>query len=170
RLLEDRLARLVDAAVFAELGRADAAVEERVRRAVALPLDLPRAEDLLAHARGRAAVLLAAKLPVWHRRHLDVDVDPVDQRPADAREVLLDLRLRTLALAAGIGVVPARTRIHRGNQHEPRRKHDRRVRSGDRDDAVFKRLAEGLQYRAGELGELIEKQKPMVRERHLARL
>ena len=46
----------------------------------------------------------ASQLLIRNSGHLDVDVDPVEQRAADLAEVLLDLPGRAAALSRGVAV------------------------------------------------------------------
>src|SRR5579871_6371194 len=59
---------------------------------------------------------------VLHRRNLNMDINPVQQRPAHLRNISLNHRRRTHTLPRLVIEVPTRTRIHRRRQHEPRRK------------------------------------------------
>ena len=65
--------------------------------------------------------------------------------------------------------VAAGARVHRADQLKPggKLRAPRRPRNGDR--AVFQGLAQRLQRGPGELGQLIEEQHTMVRQRNLAR-
>src|SRR5690606_6053698 len=65
--------------------------------------------------------------------------------------------------------VPARTRIHRGDKHELRRILHTHSSAADRDESVFYRLAQDLEDLAFELGQLVQKQDAVVRQRDLAR-
>jgi hypothetical protein len=75
------------------------------------------------------AILLTSGLPLcyraqglrsrlWHRGHLDVQVDAVQERAADAAHIALDLHRVALAGVAGVAEVAARARVHRRRQQE----------------------------------------------------
>ena len=76
---------------------------------------------------------------------------------------------RADALPGRVVVIPARTGVHR--------RHERKVRRvfhavfGPRHGyfLLFQRLSQHLQHTAPELGQFVEKQHPVVRQRHLAR-
>ena len=72
------------------------------------------------------------QLPERHRRHLDVDVDAVEQRAADPAHVALDLRRRAVAGVPRVAEVAARARVHRRDQHEAGRERGRVQGPGDR--------------------------------------
>src|SRR2546426_9528911 len=50
--------------------------------------------------------------------HLEVDVDPVEQRTRDAGEIALDTERPADAIVLGIAEVAAGTGIHRRGEHE----------------------------------------------------
>ena len=62
----------------------------------------------------------------------------------------------------------ARARVRGGDEHEAGRERHHPLRADDRDAAVLERLAERLEARAGELGQLVEEQDAVVGERGLA--
>ena len=102
-------------------------------------------------------------------RSLDVDqqVHPVEQRAAEPAAVAAQIGLAAAAPVPHAGE-PARARVGGRNQHEPRRKHERRLAANDRHAAVLERLTQGLERRTLELGELVQKQDAVVGERGLA--
>ena len=63
----------------------------------------------LANGRRRLGLALGGQLAMWHARDVDVYVDPVQQRPGYARQIVLNLPRRAAALALRIGEVAART-------------------------------------------------------------
>ncbi len=65
-----------------------------------------------ALARGRA------ELPQLDRRHLDVEVDAVEQRSRDPPAVALDHRRRAAAVVAPVPAVAAGAGVHRRHQRE----------------------------------------------------
>ena len=68
----------------------------------------PSGEHLLPHRGARGAVGLRRQLLERDGRHLDVQVDPVEQRPADPAQVLLDHDRVALARPARVAEVAAR--------------------------------------------------------------
>jgi hypothetical protein len=75
---------------------------------VALPL--ARADDALSHPRRAFALRrgVPRQLLEPHHRHVDVDVDAVEQRPRNAPDVALNLQRRAAALARRVVEIPAR--------------------------------------------------------------
>ena len=101
-------------------------------------------------------------------RHLEAQVEAVQQRSRDAPQVA---EARRLAAAAGAGLAAgaARAGVHGGHQLEARRELHRGPRPGHPHDAFLERLAEPVQDRGLELAELIQEQHPAVGQRDLAR-
>ena len=118
------------------------------------------AAKLLARRAGRSARKIAKR----NGRHLDVDVDAVDQRAGDLAHVLFDLGGRAMAVAAGVAAIAAGTGIQRGDQHEVGRKRRAVERAGNGDQAVFEGLTQDFERLPVELGELIEKEDAVVGE------
>lgn len=123
-------------------------------------LAMARDADLLAHDGGGCAARGVAELLERHGGGLDVDVDAIDERTAETREVTLhraaaDLIRGHIALGRG---------VHRRDEHEVRREAHGRVRSGDRDGLFFERLAERFENIARKLGEFVEEEDAVVRE------
>ena len=98
------------------------------------------------------------------RRNFDVDVDAIEQGSGNLGHVALDHRRRAHALPRFVVEVSARAGIHRGRQHEARRKAERHGGAGDGDLAVFQRLAKHLQHIAGEFRQLVQKEQAIVGE------
>jgi hypothetical protein len=65
----------------------------------------------LANVGRRFARAIAAQLLVWNRGNFDVNVDTVEQRPADLAQVPLDDAGRTAAFARGIAKESARSPV-----------------------------------------------------------
>ena len=63
-----------------------------------------------------------------------------------------------------ISEIPARTRVHGRHHHEARGEGGRTQGPGDRDRALFERLAKHLQTAAMKLGQFIKEQNAMVRQ------
>ena len=73
-------------------------------------------------------------------------------------EVFLDHARRADACFGGMVVVPAGARVHGGDEHEAGRVFYRKAGAGDGDHALFEGLAQHLQHRAFEFGQLIEEE------------
>src|SRR2546426_2669015 len=85
---------------------------------VTLQLRLPRPYHALPHAVRVFRHMLASQFLVLHRGDFDVDVNTVQQRTGDFRDVALDQRRCAMAFARRVSEKTAGTRIHRGGQHE----------------------------------------------------
>jgi hypothetical protein len=92
------------------------------------------------------------ELLVLHARHVEVDVDAVHERAADALAIARDRPVAAAAGLHGIAVLPARAWIHGSDQHEVGGKRHRSARTGHRDLPVLKRLPEHLEHVMTELG------------------
>ena len=103
------------------------------------PRSRPRAPRGLAGRRGLRDIVER------HARHVDVQVEPVEQRPRDPPGVLLEPARRALAAIGAVAAIAARTRIHRGDELELRRKRDLLVHARDARDAALERLAQRLE-------------------------
>ena len=77
-------------------------------------------------------------------------------------------RSASRAAAAPRGRVPARARVRGGDEHEARREDRRALAADDRHAAVLQRLAQRLERRPRELGQLVEEQHAVVGEARLA--
>ena len=91
-----------------------------------------------------------------------MDVDAVEQRPGNLRNVTLDHGRRAVALAGGVAEIAARTRIHRGGQHEARREGHRNGGASNGDGTVFQRLAHYFEHVALKFGQLVQEQHTVV--------
>ena len=134
-------------------------------------LTLARADDALAHRRRGLRPRRRSSRPEDIRgqgRHVDRQVQPIAQRPRKAAAIAGDLLRRAAAFARRIRREPARTRIHRPHQHEPRGEHRRARGAGDHDAAVLERLAKDLQHMTGELQHLVEEEDAVMGETDLA--
>ena len=98
-----------------------------------------------------------------------MNVDAVEQRPGDFRNVALDHRRCAVALAGSVVVESARAGVHGRRKHKTRREGQRHGRPRDADRAVFERLAHHFKHVAREFGKLVEKQNAIVSERHFSR-
>jgi len=90
--------------------RVDAVVGE------AFEVDLTGRDGAVAHGRGRLGGEGAGQLVVFQGRHVDVEVDAVQEGPADALAAAEDLARRAATQPARVGVVPARTPVSRTAQ------------------------------------------------------
>ena len=81
-------------------------------------LPLARVHDSLQDLGGTFRLMRASHFLVVHGRNIDVDVDSIEQRTGDLRNVALNHRRRTVALVRAIVVKTAGTRIHGGGEHE----------------------------------------------------
>ncbi len=120
RRFEHPLALGVHAAVLADEPRRHLGVRENAVAREPRALPLARAEHPRANL-GRALGLRerrARKLFELHRRHVNVDVDAVEERPRDAADVTLYLRGRASALARRVVPEAARAGVHRRGEHE----------------------------------------------------
>jgi len=81
-------------------------------------LDLERAgaQHALAHRCGIFRGGRAAEFLVLHCGHFDVDIDAIDQRPGNFRNVALNLRRRAVTLRAS-----SRQKIRKDTDSSPRR-------------------------------------------------
>lgn len=112
-----------DGAVFAdELGRHLRIGVEFFFAAVALDLNSAGAQDAVTHACGAFDVSVAAQLFVFHGGDCDVDVNTVEQRAGNFRDVTLNLYRRAMTFAGAVSEKSAGTWIHRGREHEARGK------------------------------------------------
>ena len=167
RLLEQRLALRIRRAVTVDLAR------RRAARWACPAARAARARAAATRARiacgGLAAGVLRIRSSCTGRRHLDLQVDAVEQRPGDARAVARNLVRRAAAAAVGVAEITAGAGIHRRDQLEARR--EIRLARGARDgDAPgLERLAQHLEHAALELRQLVQEQHAVVRERNLAR-
>ena len=75
-----------------------------------------------------------------------------------------------LRAAAARAAEAARARVRGGDEHEAGREDHDLLAADDRHVAVLERLAQRLEARAGELGQLVEEEHAAVGERGLARL
>ena len=98
-----------------------------------------------------------------------MQVDAVHQRAAEFSLIAQHLVGRASAAAAARAQVAAGAGVHGGHQLKTRRKLCPPCGPRDGDGAGLQRLAQRLEGGAGELGQLVQKQHAMVRQRNLAR-
>src|SRR6185437_6913085 len=97
-----------------------------------------------------------------------MQIDAVEERSADFRQVALDDTRGAAAFACPIAVKTAGTGIHGGNQHDPGRERQGAVTAGDRDGAFFERLPKLLEPAAWKFRQLIQKQNALMGQADLA--
>ena len=84
-------------------------------------LSIARRDHAHPHRGRRLAARGRAELPRPYGAHRDRQIHPVAQRSRQPRSVPRDLHRRASARPRVVAVKPARARVHRANQHEPRR-------------------------------------------------
>ena len=131
-------------------------------------LDAAGGDHPLADGRRRLGGAGRPALPRRHPRHLEAQVDAVEQRTTQARAVLPQAKRRADALALAVAAVAAGARVHRRHEHEPRGIRHRRQAAADRHLAVLQRLAESLERGEPVLGELVQEEHAQVGEADLA--
>jgi len=97
-----------------------------------------------------------------------VDVQAVEQRPRQPSAVAVTRGFSAATRQARMSEVPTSTRVYGADQQRARRKARSRAGSGDVHEAVFQWLAERLERRATELGELIQEEHAVMRQADLA--
>src|SRR5690606_7260570 len=102
-----------------------------------------------------------------HGIDLDMEVDAVEQRARDPRLVVGRAARRAAAGESWVAEVPTSTRVHCRDQLHSRGIGHMCIGASDVDLARFERLAERVEHGALELGQLVEKQYPQVREADL---
>src|SRR6185295_19394646 len=83
-----------------------------------------------------------------HCRHVDVNVDSIQQWSGYSSYVSLNLDRRATTLTRGVIPKPTRAWVHGGCQHECGRKRQRHCRATDRHLLIFKWLAQHFQHTA----------------------
>jgi hypothetical protein len=110
--LHQPLARAIELAVAAHLGRPHIGVGQQARALETLGLDLPSGRNPLADSMRRLAQPLSAELLVVHAWNIYVDVDAVEQRPRDALLLARYHGGRARAVPLAVPVIAAWARIH----------------------------------------------------------
>jgi len=96
---EQSLALHGDVAVLADLPGTQLGVAVDLFALVALQLALAGGDDPRSNLLGAFPARVRAQFVVLDRRHVDVDVDPVKQRPGNLGDIALDLRRGAGAVA-----------------------------------------------------------------------
>ena len=116
---------------------------------------LPRRRRPFRPVRGQQAVVL-------DRRHFHKDVNPFQQRAADAPLVAGQGRRAAHAFLARMGHITAGAGVHRPHQHKAGRVGDGAGDAGDGDGFVLQGLAQGFQQGVAEFGQLVQKEDAAV--------
>ena len=166
----DELPRfLVERAGGADLAVGHAGVEQRFVSGEAIFLNIAGMFDPGLDGGGRLARFPCRQIAVADGGNLDMDVDPVEKGAGDPALILADLLGRAAAGAAPVAEVTAGTGIHRCNEHEAGGIGGREGGTGDRDPAVFHRLAQRLEGVLPEFRQLVEEEDPVMGEADLPR-
>ena len=128
---------------------------------------LSRSAHPLANRRGRLG-RARGQLDASRPRNSDDQVKAVEQRPRELVAKRGQPLGRARALGAGVAARATRAQVHRRDELEPRRVERLPGRPGDADDAVLERLAQRLERRPHELGQLVQEENATVREARLA--
>ena len=152
-----------------------ARAEARVRLALTRRLPLARRGHLHAHVARSSSRSSDSRVHVpmrervrRQRRHLDAEIDAVDERPRDAAAIAGDSVRRAMAAAARMAEPAAGAGIHRGDELELGGKRALPRRARDVDHAGLERLAQHFEHAAIPFGQLVEEQHAVMRERDLA--
>ena len=98
-----------------------------------------------------------------------MNINAVEERSGNALTIPLHLPWRTPALALRVTIESARTRIHRRDQHDVRRKSQTPRRTRDGHLSVFQGLAHHFERRSLKLRQFVEKKHAVVRKAYLTR-
>lgn len=143
--------------------------QQRVAFALAHELSFVRGGYALGHVECRFAGRPVEQFFLRWRGHLDLHINAIEQRAGNARLVALHLIRRAAARAQRVAPIAARARVHRRDELEAGGEVRLMCGARDGDVASLQRFAQDFEYAAFELGELIEEQDPLVRERNLTR-
>ena len=108
RRLQQRFGVGFQLAELANLRRGHAAVQAERSLAEAALLDLACGDDAGFHHRARRADRLIGQFAERNGWDFDVNVESIQERPADARRVAFDLQRVAMALAARVASITAR--------------------------------------------------------------
>src|SRR5687768_3989577 len=117
-MAQELVALAVGGAMPVDLARA----EQGIGLALPRSLNQPRALDALADRLRGFARDRCNQLRLARRRHFELEIDAVGERPGDAAAVARDALGRAAAAAGAVAAMPARARVHRRHQLEARRK------------------------------------------------
>jgi hypothetical protein len=147
----------------------EAAVAGDRRSRVAAPLSLPTFLNPLSYDRARLGVGFTEQIGRCEPGNAEPDIDPVEKRPGELLLVCEGASRQASTRPLRVTCVAARTRIRGGNECDPGRELHGSRGARHQDAPAFEWLAEPLEGIASELGDLIEEQDPVMRERHFAR-
>ena len=116
--VHDLFALFIQDAVFADHRRGHVSVAGNLRPGIARLLHGPGSVYPPLNIPGTLRGVLAAHGLIVHRRHLDVQVDAVQQRAGDAAHIALHLPLRAGASVVRMAVPAAPAGIHGAHQHK----------------------------------------------------
>ena len=131
------------------------ALQQMVGRTLALHGPFTRLGHALLHIGTAFAFSRSQQLLRRQRRHFHMQIDAVQQRPADASLIARHLIGRAATGPHARTPVATGAGIHGRNQLKARRKFRALRRPDDGDTPRLQRLAQGLQRTAGKLGQLI---------------
>ena len=132
-----------------------------------LALHGARPVHALAHCFARLSAVCAGQGAILHRGNFEMDIDPIEERPRDAREIALHVESSAGAGVMWVAKPAAGTGIHRRGEHEARRIRETHRRARDGHHAVFHRLAQHLEHVLAEFRQLVEKEHSAMRQAHL---
>jgi hypothetical protein len=118
-------------------------------------LDVSGTNDPFPHLFGVFSLGAAAQGAHLHGRHVDVQVDAVEQGAGELRAIGVNAVLPTLASTAGISGVPTRTRIDRRDQQGLSGEGSPHASSRNRQHAIFQGLSQGLDRAATKLRQFV---------------
>jgi hypothetical protein len=104
-----------------------------------------------------------------NRRHVDGQIDAVEQRPRQLCLIFLGATGRATARPARLRQVAAAARVHRRDELDARREGHMPVGASDADPPGFERLTQRFERGSTELGQFVEKEHPLVSQGDFAR-
>src|SRR5438067_12658832 len=122
---QERLPAFIQRTDLSDLGGSHVGVAHQLRAGEARSLAISSGLDSLAHERRGLAFRPAGQLVVFDARYLYVQIDPIEQRTADALGVAAHLAGSADAAAYRVAVIAARTRAPRADRHQLAPKGDR---------------------------------------------
>ena len=126
--------------------------------------------DTAAYLAARLARLRRGYVAERYGLYLTLDVDAVEQGTRDFVHVALYLSWGADTVVGWIAIIAAGTRVHACHKHERTRIVDGVFGAADVDVPVFQRLAQHLEGRLVELGQLVAEEHAIVCQRDFARL
>ena len=152
-----------------ELSGGNVRVAENLRAGKPFALPLPRGVDPHANVGGGFRRRAGGELIKLDRRYLNMQINAIEQRPGDARHILLRRAGRAGAGSGRMSEKAAGAGIHRRRKHKGAGVAQRGADARDRDRAVLERLAQALHRRPRKFRQLVQKQHAVMRQRDLAR-